>query len=77
MRELDADDDGRGRWLQCGLEVASGLRRVDPAVDRAVAWLGQPSLPFPPLDGPLRLIHNDLSPEHLLVAPAAYVGHEP
>ncbi len=63
--ELDLDE-GRLEWLERGLERASGLRGLDAAI---VSWMKQVSLPPPRYEGPLRFIHHDLSPEHLIVDP--------
>jgi aminoglycoside phosphotransferase (APT) family kinase protein len=68
IREMDMDDSGRQRWLDHRLTVAAALRDIDPVVDRAVDWVQdnarRQSVAFA---GPVRLVHDDLSPEHLLV----------
>jgi len=70
IREMDVDDPGRQRWLDDRIVAASALRCIDPVVDRAVDWVRdnarRPPAAFP---RPLRLTHDDLSPEHLLVDP--------
>lgn len=68
--ETPMDDPGRQRWLDHPLVAKGSIRGIDPVVDGAVAWVRdnarrQPAA-FP---GPLRLIHDDLAPEHLLVDP--------
>jgi aminoglycoside phosphotransferase (APT) family kinase protein len=47
------------------------VRGLDAVVDRAIEWarVQRPSDAMPVPDSP-RLIHNDLSPEHLLLDPA-------
>ena len=71
--EMDLDDIGRKEWLERGFAAASKLIGLDPVVDQAVTWLKQVSLPFTQFNGPLRVIHQDLSPEHLIVDPTT--GH--
>ena len=68
--EMDPDDLGRSNWLRRGLAAAARLRAVDPAVDGAVDWVNRVSLPGPMFEGPVRLIHHDLSPDHLILDPA-------
>ena len=70
---MDEDDVGRQAWLARGVRIASGLRGTDPVVDRAVTWIGQVQLPPIRFAGPLRFIHHDLSPEHLIIDAAT--GH--
>jgi aminoglycoside phosphotransferase (APT) family kinase protein len=67
--EMDSDDEGRQEWIGQRLAVLSALRGVDAVVDRAVGWVKEVSLPLQRFQGPLRFIHHDLSPEHLLVDP--------
>ena len=61
-------NQGRREWLEHGIAVATQLRGLDPAVDRAIDWLATKPVQ-PPAGGALHLIHGDLSPEHLLVDP--------
>jgi aminoglycoside phosphotransferase (APT) family kinase protein len=70
VREMPVDDPGRQRWRDHPLVAKGSLRGIDPVVERALDWVRdndsrQPAA-FP---GPLRLIHDDLAPEHLLVDP--------
>lgn len=65
--EMDPDEKGRREWLEHGLEVASGLRGMDPQIDQAVSWTMRLALPLPRYDGPLRFIHHNIDPEHLIV----------
>jgi aminoglycoside phosphotransferase (APT) family kinase protein len=65
--EPDLDEKGRKEWLERGLDLASGLRGLEPAIDSTLTWMLQLSLPPPIHNGPLRLIHHDLSPKHVLV----------
>jgi aminoglycoside phosphotransferase (APT) family kinase protein len=71
--EMDVDDVGRKEWLERGVDIASALRGLDPVVDQAVSWANTISLPIGRFDGPLRFIHQDLSPEHFIVDAAT--GH--
>ena len=68
VAELELDE-GRLEWLERGLKHASQLRGLDPAIEPALKWAGKVTLPPPQYEGPLRLIHHDLSPEHLIVDP--------
>jgi macrolide phosphotransferase len=68
VREVDPDEPGRREWLDGRLRAAAGLRGLDTGVDEALQWAGS-SVPDPGFEGPTRLIHDDLSPEHLLVDP--------
>ena len=66
-----AVDDGARDWIRQGLAGLSAIRATDPVVDRAAKWIEQTPLPSGgEFTGPLRFIHQDLSPEHLLVDPA-------
>jgi aminoglycoside phosphotransferase (APT) family kinase protein len=74
VRELNlpvaTDDDLGGReWLRRGLESFSQIPNRDPILEQAVRWVGQAEIPTGAFDGELRLIHQDLSPEHLLADP--------
>jgi len=71
--ERDLDDVGGNEWIERGFAAASELRGLDPIVDQAVSWLRPTSLPLARFDGKLRLIHQDLSPEHVIVDAAT--GH--
>jgi aminoglycoside phosphotransferase (APT) family kinase protein len=69
IREMGADDPGHQQWLDRRTAAAATLRGIDSVVDRALDWLAQQT-PTPPLyRGPCHLVHHDLAPEHLLVAP--------
>jgi aminoglycoside phosphotransferase (APT) family kinase protein len=70
VRETEEDDVGRKEWLERGFEAASELRGLDPAVDRALGGVRRVSPPLARFEGPLRLIHQDLEPDHLIVDPA-------
>lgn len=67
---LGVDDPGRQRWLDDRVTAADALRGIDAVVDGALHWLQdnvrRQSAAFP---RPLRLTHDDVSPEHLLVDP--------
>jgi aminoglycoside phosphotransferase (APT) family kinase protein len=56
-------------WIMQGLDSLQPIRAIDPTVDRAAKWVERTSLPSGGFGGPLRFIHQDLSPEHLLVDP--------
>jgi aminoglycoside phosphotransferase (APT) family kinase protein len=73
VREASVDDAGGRTWLERGFQVASTLHGLDPGVDEAVRWLSDVSLPLERFDGHPRFIHQDLSPEHVLVDPGT--GH--
>ena len=61
-------DEGRRNWVENGVKSLSRFGDLDPVVSRAIAWISRASIPSG-FDGPLRLIHQDLSPEHLLADP--------
>lgn len=69
LLEMDVDDEGRREWFEQRLATLASLPDIDPVVDRAAAWVSQVPLPHPRFEGPLRFIHHDLSPEHVLVDP--------
>ena len=70
VREMPADDPGRQRWLDYRFAAAGALRGLDPVVDGALDWLQDHERRRPAeYPGPLRLTHDDLSPDHLLVDP--------
>jgi len=62
----DAAPDESGDWLKYGLSVVSRFHDGDPIIDRAVAWASEASVLNVEFPGPLRFIHQDLSPEHVL-----------
>ncbi len=74
--EVDQPHAARADWLERGLRHAAELRGSDPVVDRAVRWLAEEPDPLRRLEAPARVIHNDLSPEHLVAdrATGALVG---
>ena len=69
LEELDRAEAGRIRWFESGSAGVRALSRRDPRVDEAVQWLSRVEDPLRRLDAPLRMIHHDLSPEHLLADP--------
>jgi len=71
--EMDLDDIGRSEWLERGFASAVNLRGIDDVVDRAVSWMPSVREPITRFAGPLRLVHQDLGPDHVLVDPAT--GH--
>ena len=67
--EIDMDEPGRKDWLKRGVDRASRLRGLEPAIDPALDWLAGMSLPIRGYDGPHRFVHQGLSPGNLLVNP--------
>ena len=65
--ELDMDDPGRKDWLRRGVDRASRLRGLERAIDPALDWLAGLSLPIRGYDGPLCVVHSDLTPRNLIV----------
>jgi aminoglycoside phosphotransferase (APT) family kinase protein len=65
--EMGVDDFGRKQWMKRRLTIASEVRALDPVLDQAIDWARQVSLPLPRFEGPHRFVHNDLSPDHLIV----------
>ncbi len=66
LSELEMEEEARWKWLEEGLRYASGLSEIHPSIAAALRWAGEVSVPPPPYQGPPRLIHHDLSPEHLI-----------
>ena len=69
VSESDGNEEGRQAWVEARLSTLDALGGRDPVVDDAVAWVRQIEQPGPPYRGPLCVIHQDLSPEHVLVDP--------
>jgi aminoglycoside phosphotransferase (APT) family kinase protein len=69
VREAVEDDLGARDWLRSGLALLSKLPNPDPIVQGAMRWVEQASIPDVAFAGPLRFIHQDLSPEHVLANP--------
>ena len=69
LEELDRAEAGRIEWFASGSAGVRALSQLDPRVDEAVQWLSRVEDPLLRLDAPLRMIHHDLSPEHLLADP--------
>jgi aminoglycoside phosphotransferase (APT) family kinase protein len=65
--EMDGSDAGRQEWLDRRRALASNLREIDPVIEKAVEWIDSVPVRIAPYAGPLRFIHHDLSPEHLIV----------
>ena len=61
--------DRSGNWFKHGLSVVTRLNDRDPIIDSAVAWAREASVLNVEFSGPLRFIHQDLSPEHVLADP--------
>ena len=66
---MDVDEAAVVAWVERGLRLAFKLRGLDPVVDGALAWAMHIDLRDARYAGPPRLIHQDLSPEHLIVDP--------
>ena len=60
------NDEGGRKWLEHGIEVLRRLRGLDPAIDRGLSWL-EKAPPIARWNGSLQLVHQDLSPDHVLV----------
>lgn len=66
---VEPDEDGAREWYDDVLPLVPSLRGLGPRVDPALDWLeGVGDVPDP-YAGPLRLIHNDLCPDHILIDP--------
>lgn len=70
---VEADEEGAPEWYREAVEFAPALAGLSPEIDAALEWLRAVAAPPGPYQGPVRLIHNDLAPEHLLVD--AETGH--
>lgn len=64
------EEGGGEQWFESCLTFLDRRKGQDPVVDRAVEWVRQ-SLKIREPHAPLRFIHHDLSPEHLLVDPTS------
>lgn len=69
LDELDRAEPGRIAWFEGGSEGLKALRGRDATLDEGIEWLEHLDDPLRKLDAPLRFIHHDLSPEHLLADP--------
>ncbi|MGH7575267.1 MAG: phosphotransferase family protein, partial [Longimicrobiales bacterium] len=69
IAEATPSDEGRNQWVERCLNVLPALRGTDPRIEQAITWVMQESPLIRRFGGPLRLIHQDLSPEHLIVDP--------
>ncbi len=76
ITEFDRDADDVRTWLEWRLSILAEADLKPPHLQAAVAWVRDLAFPIEPYRGPLRLIHHDLSPEHLIVGPdsGALVG---
>lgn len=66
---ITVDGDDADEWLEETRAEAPAIRASGPVVERALDWLDAVDRPPPPYDGPLRVVHNDLGPDHWLVDP--------
>ncbi len=66
LEEMNREERGRIEWFERGSSGALELRGQDDRLDEALAWLARVEDPLRRLDAPLRMIHQDLGPEHLL-----------
>ena len=69
MVELDRSEPGRIDWFIRGSAGVRALNDRDGTLNEAVQWLSRVDDPLRRLDAPLRMIHHDVSPEHLLADP--------
>lgn len=61
------EGEGPSDWFEETLAESEGLRGLGGIVDEALSWLDAGPVAPPPYPGPDCLVHNDLSPDHLLV----------
>ncbi len=61
------EGEGPSDWFEETLAESEGLRGLGGIVDEALSWLDAGPVAPPPHPGPDCFIHNDLSPDHLLV----------
>jgi aminoglycoside phosphotransferase (APT) family kinase protein len=64
---IDLDDIGRTEWIERGLAGAERLLGIDDVVDEAARWAAHVATPIPRFSGPLRFVHQDLGPDHIIV----------
>jgi aminoglycoside phosphotransferase (APT) family kinase protein len=69
VAEREPGRDESDDWFKHGLSVVTRFEDRDPIIDRAVEWASEASVLNVDFSGPLRLIHQDLSPEHVLADP--------
>jgi aminoglycoside phosphotransferase (APT) family kinase protein len=65
---VEPDLEGSAEWFQEALEAGPSLREMDSSIASALDWLGEVAATPAPYSGPLRFIHNDLCPDHVLVS---------
>lgn len=67
---LAVDDDGVEEWRAEALRIASDLAdREGPPTRSCIDWLLDGPPTPPPYGGPVRFLHNDICPEHILLEP--------
>jgi aminoglycoside phosphotransferase (APT) family kinase protein len=66
VRAMSVSDADEIAWFERGSRLAPELRGRDPVLEHALGWLSRVSPSFTRFDAPLRLIHNDLGPDHLI-----------
>lgn len=66
---VEPDEDGSREWFREALEARGSLRGLGSSIDRAMGWLESVVTVPGPYPGPVRFIHNDLCPDHLLIDP--------
>jgi aminoglycoside phosphotransferase (APT) family kinase protein len=69
LEELDRAEPGRIEWFASGSAGVRSLNAQHGGLDQAVQWLDRVDDPLRRLEAPVRMIHQDLSPEHLLADP--------
>jgi len=68
-RGVLADTENGADWYEETVGEVPALLGLNPTTDAAVRWvLASPKIP-PLYVGPLRIVHNDLCPDHILVDP--------
>jgi aminoglycoside 2''-phosphotransferase len=67
--EHDASNTAANPWVRRCTESLASRRGSDPLIDRAADWLAEAIPLIRRFTGPLRFIHHDLAPGHLVVDP--------
>jgi aminoglycoside phosphotransferase (APT) family kinase protein len=70
VNEVARNVHGERHWFETGLAALGELRSSDSIVNRSADWVECAIDELPHYAGPLRFVHQDLSPEHVLVDPA-------
>lgn len=70
VSEMGPPGEGVYEWFRRNLTGARQLTDSGHIVQHAVAWVSELDDALRPLEAPLRFIHQDLSPDHLVVDPS-------